>query len=359
MPGSHNTVPRAKKTRIDPGAVGSWIPLAPQTTCPLFVESHARSEAGTGRPLLLGNYEDWGFCFVWHESAPKQELDWRLSAHPGCLELCLNLAGKGTISDGRQSVELPPQTSGFYFHGNPPLTATRCAGEDHRFIVVEFSKAFVEDHFRRHSDHLHPLVRAVTLGKAVESVVVPPERMTVTLRQLVDGLRNCTVFNPAKETWLLSKALEIASHLFFRPAEGELLCTRTQRLARDRVEKAKGILLEQMQDPPSLEAIARMVGCSPFYLSRQFTQAGGMTMQQYLRQIRMERAAELLRVGKCNVTEAALEVGYNSLSHFSSAFHEMFGCCPGLYPLRTSAQRNILPGEPLKGIPAEKPSNEE
>jgi len=39
------------------------------------------------------------------------------------------------------------------------------------------------------------------------------------------------------------------------------------------------------------------------------------------------------------VTEAALEVGYNSLSHFSSAFHETFGCCPGLYPLKTPTQK--------------------
>lgn len=43
---------------------------------------------------------------------------------------------------------------------------------------------------------------------------------------------------------------------------------------------------------------------------------------------------ELLRTGHCNVTEAALEVGYNSLSHFSTAFREQFRCCPGLYPLR-------------------------
>jgi AraC-like DNA-binding protein len=53
----------------------------------------------------------------------------------------------------------------------------------------------------------------------------------------------------------------------------------------------------------------------------------------------MERAAELLRTGRCNVTEAAVAVGYNSLSHFSSAFHETFGCCPGLYPLKTPTQK--------------------
>jgi AraC-like DNA-binding protein len=47
--------------------------------------------------------------------------------------------------------------------------------------------------------------------------------------------------------------------------------------------------------------------------------------------VRLERAAHLLRSGRCNVTEAAMAVGYTSLSHFSKAFWETFGCCPGLY----------------------------
>jgi AraC-like DNA-binding protein len=66
-----------------------------------------------------------------------------------------------------------------------------------------------------------------------------------------------------------------------------------------------------------------------------------MTISQYLRQLRLERAAELLRAGEHNVTEVALEVGYSSLSHFSQAFHAAFGCCPGLYPLRTPPQAGL------------------
>jgi AraC-like DNA-binding protein len=53
----------------------------------------------------------------------------------------------------------------------------------------------------------------------------------------------------------------------------------------------------------------------------------------------MEKAAVLLKSGDFNVTEAAMEVGYNSLSHFSSAFHQTYGCCPGLYPMTTPTQK--------------------
>jgi len=336
-------VRQAKKTKEKPRSRRPQAEEASAPALPLFAEAPAWQAVGQGWRPLYGSYRDLGFSFEWHDFTAQGEFDWARSFHPGSVELCLNLDGTGKLTDGQQTVEILPQTFAFYFHGRPPLTATRKAGEKHRFITIEFSPPFLDEHFRRHADNVHPLVQSVMRGEAVESSVVPPERLAVTLHQLVEGLRHCPVFSPAQEMWFRSKALEVAAHLFFRPASGELLCTRTQRMARERVEKARLVLRERMQSPPSLEELAQMVNCSPFYLSRQFTQAGGMTMQQYLRQVRLERAAELLKTGRCNVTEAALEVGYNSLSHFSSAFHEMFGCCPGLYPLKTPAQKVSVP----------------
>lgn len=58
-----------------------------------------------------------------------------------------------------------------------------------------------------------------------------------------------------------------------------------------------------------------------------------MSIPRYLRTKRIDRAAELLRSGKANVTEAAMAVGYSSLSAFNKAFVEQMGCCPGLYPV--------------------------
>ena len=49
----------------------------------------------------------------------------------------------------------------------------------------------------------------------------------------------------------------------------------------------------------------------------------GLTISRYLRNLRLERAAELLHSGRSNVTEAALVVGFSSLSHFSKAFAQM------------------------------------
>src|SRR5438093_352909 len=100
----------------------------------------------------------------------------------------------------------------------------------------------------------------------------------------------------------------------------EFFCMRQKRVARERVERSKELLSRDLANPPTLEMIGQEVGCSPFYLSRIFSREVGLTIPQYLRNLRMERAAELLRTGRYNVTEAATEVGYSSLSHFSKHF---------------------------------------
>lgn len=304
-----------------------------------FTEEPAWGTVGAGWRPLFGNFSELGFSFEWHNFTCAEDFDWARSFHPGSIELCLNLEGCAALRDGHQSIEIFPRTFVFYYQGVPPLSAWRLAKQPHRFVTVEFSPMFLEQHFRAQADNLHPIVRSVVLHKAETSQTMLPEPLGAFLLQLVESLRHCPVFKPAQEVWFRSKALELAAQLLFRPPGGELLCTRTQRAARERVERARTVLHAAMQNPPSLEELGRQVGCSPFYLSRQFSKETGLTIQQYIRQIRLERAAELLRTGQCNVTEAALEVGYNSLSHFTTTFRETFGCCPGLYPLKTSAPK--------------------
>ncbi len=315
--------------------------IGPSAVVSEFTEAPAWNPVGPGWRPLFGRFRELGFSFEWHEFTTAEELNWSRSFHPGSVELCINLDGTGAVSDGQQSVKLRARALTFYFQGDPPLIASREPNQLHRFITLEFSPEFLRENCAAQADNLHPIVRAVVRQEARTARVASPEPINAYLLQVVESLRHCPVFKPAQELWFRSKALEVAAQLFFRPPDGELLCRRAQRAARERVERVRGILKAEIHNPPSLEDLGRLVGCSPYYLSRQFSAETGITMQQYVRQIRLERAAELLRSGKCNVTEAALEVGYNSLSHFTSAFREAFGCCPGLYPMKLPRQQDI------------------
>lgn len=123
------------------------------------------------------------------------------------------------------------------------------------------------------------------------------------------------------------------SEFFFRKvlleSRGEEhFCTRTRRLALERVARVREAFLQDLENPPNLEALARLCGCHPQYLSRTFSETAGMTISHCLRRLRIERAAELLASGQMNASEAALEVGYRSLSHFSQAFRAEKGTSP-------------------------------
>ena len=309
----------------------------------VFTERPAWHSIGSGWQHLHGSFLSSGASFEWHDFVPREELDWGRSFHPGSVEVCLNLAGNGRVSFNGQSAAFTPLTAGFYRRGDAPVPATRRAQERHQFLTLELSYDFLRRHLGDFAPTLHPLVREVAAGGGETSAVAPTTRLTSRQQQLLTSLREPPVLAAAQALWYQAKALEVVADLFFlTPGGQELFCQRQQRLSAERVAKVIALLRQDLTNPPSLEDIGRAVGCSPFHLSRTFSTAMGMTIPQYLRQLRLERAAELLRSGKFNVTEAALEVGYSSLSHFSQAFHETFGCCPGLYPLRTPTQKSSL-----------------
>ena len=331
------TVPKPVQ---QPAAAGEIVEFP---VAPVFTERPAWTAIGEGWRHLHGSVRGAGVSFEWHDFKSHTEFDWGKSFHPGSVEVCLNLAGNGSVAFNGQEVAFAPLTVGFYRRGEQPLRAARRAEQRHQFLTVEMSFDFLRRHLGDFAPSLHPLVREVVAGQSEKSAVVTPTRLTSRQQQLLASLRDAPVLEAAQKLWYQTKALELAAELFFlAPGERELFCQRQQRLSAERVEKVIGLLRQSLESPPNLEEIGRAVGCSPFHLSRTFSAATGMTIPQYLRQLRMERAAELLRSGKFNVTEAALEVGYASLSHFSQAFHETFGCCPGLYPLRTPTQKTSL-----------------
>jgi AraC family transcriptional regulator len=307
---------------------------------PAFTERPAWSQFGAGWLPLHGSILGSGVSFEWHDFKTHNAFDWGQSFHPSTIEICLNLEGEGKISGGGLEATFEPMTVGFYRQGQKSLCATRNANQRHQFLTIEMSFDFLREHLDEFVTSLHPLVREVMIGKPRESAVAPPIRLTSRHQQLLSSLRQAPVLALAQKVWYQAKALEAAAEFFFVAKDNhELFCHRAKRLSVERVEKVIAMLLKDLSAPPTLEEIGRAVGCSAFHLSRTFSAATGRTIPQYLRQLRMERAAELLKSGKFNVTETALEVGYSSLSHFSHAFHETFGCCPGLYPLKTPAQK--------------------
>jgi AraC-like DNA-binding protein len=103
------------------------------------------------------------------------------------------------------------------------------------------------------------------------------------------------------------------------------------RRHRDLVEATKVLLNQQVDCVPSLRALARHVGCSPFHLSRVFHDREGVTLRHYVGRLRAHLAADALARGTPDLTDLALRLGYTDHSHFTNAFRREWGCPPSRF----------------------------
>lgn len=269
-----------------------------------------------------------GYCFQRHDYQSVNPADWSAFSRTECLEICVNLSGSGELQSKAGPVFMAPSTIFYLIQEKRLVHGVRYAGERHQFFMVHLSKSFLVS--LNLQKPLLPIVRKYVRGENCEEEVVVL-RMSCELEELV-VLQFLAFATPRLEnSWQEEKILQMIRQLVGAERAVDACCSRTQRLTQERVKVVCDILQNRMSNPPTLDELGKAVHCSPYYLSRLFTRSRRMTIQQYLRKIRLERAAEMLRKGECNVTEAAFEVGYNSLSYFSTAFHEMFGCSPACY----------------------------
>ncbi len=104
------------------------------------------------------------------------------------------------------------------------------------------------------------------------------------------------------------------------------------------VHKALQYIREHFTEPIYARNVARATGKSETRLKVLFHQALGISWVKYLQSYRIHRAAALLSESGCNVTEAALATGFESLSHFNVTFRTFMGVAPTVYQKRRGAK---------------------
>ena len=97
------------------------------------------------------------------------------------------------------------------------------------------------------------------------------------------------------------------------------------------LSKALLYINKNYKEDLSLTTIASALGYSSHYIARHFRSCFDITIGGYITTVRLKNAVILLREGKMNVTDCALESGFNSVRTFYRAFYKEFGCTPKEY----------------------------
>jgi AraC-like DNA-binding protein len=284
----------------------------------------ALSPEGVSAQEPRGTYEvvrarpDIWLCITRSEAADIP--DFRLDAAEPVLTLNFRMPRNGrgeenALASGSFSV-LPPGRH--LFTGMPPRGLVLCITEYRLRTIL--------------ADDAHTLPAKILSALALrEYTTRTPEAVPLFPEQILaaNALMQCSYAGAVRNMFIKSKILELVALFFLKLAEpgydGRMLSPGERAV----IAAARDYFLANLENLPTIPQLARRAGTSESKLQRLFKEAYGVSAGAYLRRERMAAARGLLLFQGANVSEAALAVGYNNVSHFIDVFTRHYGLRPG------------------------------
>lgn len=152
--------------------------------------------------------------------------------------------------------------------------------------------------------------------------------ITARMLMVLDEIRQCRFSGGMKKLYLQSKMIELLALQCEQQERDDHQQITMSAGDKERLCHARDILLAQLQNPPSLQELSRLVGLNEFKLKNGFKQLFDNTVYGYLQEHRMEHAKRMVIEGQ-QVSVIADSLGFSSIQHFSGAFRKRFGVSPG------------------------------
>ena len=152
----------------------------------------------------------------------------------------------------------------------------------------------------------------------------PP--MRAIFESLIEEYRRRGPASAAMMTALMNQCLIHVLRRAEEQAQGSL--PWLSALEDPRLSNVVDAIVSHPERPHTVESLADIGHMSRSTFARHFEKCFGRTPMDYVRDVRLRRAARLLQTSMLPVDGVASKVGYASRSHFSRSFQEHFGCSP-------------------------------
>lgn len=172
-------------------------------------------------------------------------------------------------------------------------------------------------------------------GSAQNLEVVDPRRVYDPLidrigKNIVSEMQNNL---PLARLRVDAMGLELAVQLLRKYSANDRPWKHDRRYAKGglapwQMRRCIEILNSDLAHDHNMSALAIEIGLSPFHFARSFKQSFGVPPYTYLTKLRMDHASKLLLNTDLQVTQVALEVGYDTSQALARAFRKQFSCCP-------------------------------
>ncbi len=144
-----------------------------------------------------------------------------------------------------------------------------------------------------------------------------------------NGLYACVSISDA----VLMNAVESAGRspdtkYFLLSLNGDLIAGQPEETILEELQNQSDELRKATGNDISIQDIADELGISRYHLCRVFKESQGMTLLEYIAEIRMRHAKQLLEETDLSVSEVARQVGFNNVTYFHKRFKQSFGITP-------------------------------
>ncbi len=217
--------------------------------------------------------------------------------------VAMSCAGRTHRLTANTAMLIPPDT----------IRSPRCDGRSPGYIIVEFI------------DHSLSLENRLCVRSAISAPLIS------TFHALVDELKDPSRLHSSDLAYALFLRLLIAEERAAAKGEAIELSSLNKTRKDDLAARIDLFLTRRLHAKLERSEIARAFGLSSSHCARLFRDATGTTMHERLTELRIERAKVLLREGTQSISDIALEVGFDSFSHFTRMFRSRAGVLPSDY----------------------------
>lgn len=118
---------------------------------------------------------------------------------------------------------------------------------------------------------------------------------------------------------------------YFEDMYKEKIITNKDNEEKERVKKAKELIVRNLESPPSVASLAAQLNVTIYKLQQAFKKHTGSTVYEFIKRTKMDKAKSLLESTNMSVMEIANEIGYDNPSKFASTFKKVYFFTPLQY----------------------------
>ncbi len=236
------------------------------------------------------------------------------------------ISGELTLQFSDESVVTGPGVCVSVHPGAHPNSYQIARGTHQRMAVLHCRRDYFDELVGQHTQRVGGLA-----GTALQRRDFFFAPFTANLSHDVSQLFEPPCSGPLGELFLEAKCTEILCVALQMLTEGAPAPRAIARVDLERVEEARRILLERLDDPPSIAELARTLGTNPTTLKTRFRKVTGKPIFEFVQGERLSQARNLLQDTDLSVTEIAFRMGYVHPGNFATAFRRRFRVSPRAY----------------------------